>query len=171
MQFQAGRIGAGFRIAFVLVLAAVIQGILPVSLEFFSYFDLPLVFSVYYGFSLSAPAASVAIGSWAGILQDSLTIGAFGANGFSKTLLGFIAASAGGRFNVDQTITRAFGLFLFTIGDGLLTTMLGLVAGFAPHLRYDTVGGWVVSGLFNTLAGLALFHYHDRVNNAATRRI
>jgi rod shape-determining protein MreD len=171
MWFQPSGIKTTVRIAIVLVFVAVIQGILPLSVGIFRYFDLPLVLSVFYGFTLSAPAASVAIGSWVGLMQDSLSGVAFGANGFSKTLFGFIAASAGGRFNVEQTITRAFGLFLFTIGDGLLTTMLGLVAGFAPHLSYDTAGGWVVSGIFNTLAGLILFRFHDRVNNASTRRI
>jgi rod shape-determining protein MreD len=168
MWFQANRVKAGVKIAFVLLLVAVIQGILALRLEGFHYFDLPLVFSVFYGFKLGAPGASIAIGSWVGLLQDSLSASALGANGFSKTLFGFIAASAGGKFNVDQTITRAFGLFLFTIGDGLLTTMLGLVTGFAPHLTYDRAGEWVISGFLNMLVGLVLFRFQDRVNDAAT---
>jgi rod shape-determining protein MreD len=171
MQFQIDRIHSGFGIGLLLAFVTVVQGILSHRIGFFRYFDLPLVFSVFYGFSLNNPLASVFIGSWAGLLQDSLSGGPFGANGFSKTLFGFIAASAGSRFNVEQTVTRAFGLFLFTIGNGLLTTMLGLVAGFAPRLNYDTAQFWVVSGLFNTVAGLLLFRYHDRVNHAATGRI
>ena len=89
----------------------------------FGYFDLPLICSVYYGFTLGNPIASILIGSALGLMQDSLSGAVLGTNGFSKTLIGFLAASAGAKFNVDQPITRVFALFLFSLGDGLLVTM------------------------------------------------
>jgi hypothetical protein len=92
-----------------------------------------------------------------------------GMNGFSKTLIGFLAASAGSKFNVDYPITRVFALFLFTLGDGLLVTMLGLMAGPTPNSLYSgDLLGWVLTASFNTLLGLAMFGYHDRRLSHAT---
>jgi rod shape-determining protein MreD len=153
-----------------LVAVVVIQGILSFRFRVFRYFDLPLIFSVYYGFTLGKPVASTFIGSGLGLMQDSLSGAAMGMNGFSKTLIGFLAASAGSKFNVDYPITRVFALFLFTLGDGLLVTMLGLMAGPTPNSLYGgDLLGWVLTASFNTLLGLAMFGIHDhRLSHATT---
>jgi rod shape-determining protein MreD len=102
-------------------------------------------------------------------MQDSLSAAVLGANGLSKTLIGFFAASAGSKFAVDQPITRVFALFLFSIGDDLLVTILGLMVGPASSPTYSgAVGTWLLSATFNTLLGLVLFGYHDRVSHATT---
>jgi len=157
------------KFAVALVAVVVIQGILSFKFKVFGYFDLPLIFSVYYGFTLGNPVASIVIGSSLGLMQDSLSAAVLGANGLSKTLIGFFAATAGSKFAVDQAITRAFALFLFTIGDGLLVTILGLMVGPASGATYSgALGSWVLSATFNTLLGLVLFEYHDRWSNATT---
>jgi rod shape-determining protein MreD len=155
------------RFALALVAVVVIQGILSFKFQVFGYFDLPLIFSVYYGFTLGNPIASIMIGSSLGLMQDSLSGAVLGANGLSKTLIGFFAASAGTKFAVDQTITRVFALFLFSMGDDLLVTILGLMVGPASSATYSgAVSSWLVSAIFNTLLGLVLFGYHDRWSNA-----
>jgi rod shape-determining protein MreD len=157
------------RFAIVLIATVIVQGILALRLRVFGYFDLPLICSVYYGFVLGNPIASIVIGSSVGLLQDSLSGAVLGSNGFSKTLIGFLAASAGSKFNVDQPITRAFALFLFSIGDGLLVSILGLMADRAGSATNSSdVGNWLLSATFNTLLGLALFGYRDRWRNATT---
>jgi rod shape-determining protein MreD len=162
-------LGVLARIAVVLIATVVIQGILSLKLRVFGYFDLPLICSVYYGFTLGNPIASIVIGSCLGLMQDSLSGAILGSNGFSKTLIGFLAASAGAKFNVDQPITRIFALFLFSIADGLLVSILGLMADarLAPTNSGD-LGNWLLSATFNTLLGLAFFGYHDRWNDATT---
>src|SRR5439155_26317350 len=95
-----------------------------------------LICSMYYGFYLVRHTASVTIGSALGLMQDSLSGAIMGTNGFSKTLIGFLAAVAGAKFNVDQPITRVFALFLFTLGDGLLVTMLGLMVNSTSSPPY-----------------------------------
>jgi rod shape-determining protein MreD len=150
-----------------LVAVVVIQGILSFKFQVFGYFDLPLIFSVYYGFTLGNPIASIVIGSSLGLMQDSLSGAVLGANGLSKTLIGFFAATAGAKFAVDQPITRVFALFLFSMGDDLLVTILGLMVGSASSGPYSgAVSSWLVSAIFNTLLGLVLFGYHDRWSNA-----
>ena len=157
------------KFAIALVAVVVIQGILSFKFKVFGYFDLPLICSVYYGFTLGNPIASILIGSSLGLMQDSLSGAVLGSNGFSKTLIGFLAASAGTKFNVDQLITRLFALFLFSIGDGLLVSILGLmVDSGSSATNSSNLGVWLLSATFNTLLGLALFGYHDRWGNATT---
>jgi rod shape-determining protein MreD len=157
------------KFAIVLVATVIVQGVLSFKLRVFGYFDLPLICSVYYGFVLGNPIASIVIGSSVGLMQDSLSGAALGSNGFSKTLIGFLAASAGSKFNVDQPITRVFALFLFSIGDGLLVSILGLMADRGSSATNSSdVGNWLLSATFNTLLGLALFGSHDRWGNATT---
>ena len=155
------------KFAIALVAVVVTQGILSFKFKVFGYFDLPLICSVYYGFTLGNPVASIVIGSSLGLMQDSLSGVVLGANGLSKTLIGFFAATAGSKFNVEQPITRAFALFLFTLGDGLLVSILGLMVFSTSNPTYSSaLSAWLLSATFNTLLGLVLFGYHDRWGNA-----
>jgi len=162
------RVSAIGKIAVTLIAVVVVQGILAYRFRVFGYFDLPLIYCVYYGFTLNRPMASVFIGSILGLMQDSLSGAPMGTNGFSKTVLCFAAASTSLKFNVDQGITRIIALFLFTLGDGLLVTILGLTmgageGGVAGTRLFDLL----LSGVFNTLLGLMMFGLHDRYQNAA----
>ena len=157
------------KFAVALIAVVVIQGILAYKFKLFSYFDLPLIFSVYYGFTLGNPVASIVIGSSLGLMQDSLSGAVLGANGLSKTVIGFFAATAVSKFAVDQPVARVFALFLFTIGDVLLVTILGLMVGPALGPIYSgAYGSWGLSAILKTLLGLVLFGYHDRWSNATT---
>src|SRR5437870_4065544 len=104
------------KFAISLIVVVVVQGILAYKFRVFSYFDLSLICTVYYGFTLGNPVASILMGSSLGLMQDSLSAAVLGTNGFSKTVIGFLAASAVSKFAVDQPITRMLGLFLFTLG-------------------------------------------------------
>jgi rod shape-determining protein MreD len=157
------------RFAISLIAVVVIQGILAFKFRVFGFFDLPLIFSVFYGFTLGRPIPSIFIGGSLGLMQDALSGAVVGTNGFSKTLIGFLAASAVSKFAVDQSITRIFALFLFSLADGLLVSMLGLMVGSSPNTTYgELVGGWMLTAAFNTLVGLVFFGYHDRRRNATT---
>jgi rod shape-determining protein MreD len=157
------------KFALTLVMVVVIQGILSLKFRVFGYFDLPLICCVYYGFTLGNPIASIVLGSSLGLLQDSLSGVALGANGLSKTLIGFFAATAVSKFAVDQPIARVLALFLFSVGDDLLVTILGLMVGPGSGATYSgDVTTWLLSATFNTLLGLVLFGYHDRWSNATT---
>src|SRR5262252_5012526 len=158
------------KFAVAVVAVVLTQGILSFKFKVFGYFDLPLICSVFYGFTLGNPIASILIGSSLGLMQDSLSGAVLGANGLSKTLIGFFAASAGSKFAVDQPITRIFALFLFSLGDGILVTILGLMVG--PAASSATYSGAVTASLLtatlNTLLGLVLFGYRDRLSHATT---
>jgi len=157
------------KFATALIGVVVIQGILSFKFKVFGYFDLPLICCIYYGFTLSNPLASIVIGSALGLMQDSLSGAILGANGLTKTLIGFFAASAGQKFAVDQTITRVFAIFLFSLADDILVTILALMVGPTSNPTYSgAMGTWLLSATFNTLFGLVLFGYHERWRDATT---
>ena len=157
------------KFAIALIAVVVIQGVLAFKFRVFSYFDLPLICCVFYGFTLGSPMASIVIGSTLGLMQDSLSGAVLGANGLSKTLIGFFAATAVSKFAVDQPITRVLALFLFSIADDLLVTILGLMIAPGSTATYSgVIAAWLLSATFNTLLGLVLFDYHDRWSNVTT---
>src|SRR5262245_47416792 len=134
------------KFATALIAVVVIQGILSFKFKVFGYFDLPLICCVYYGFTLENPMASIVIGSALGLMQDSLSAAVLGANGLSKTLVGFFAATAVSKFAVDQPITRIFALLLFSLGDDILVTILSLMVGPASSATYGgAAGAWLLS--------------------------
>ena len=162
-----GLLGSLAKFALILSLVVVAQGILSLKLRVFNYFDLPLIYSIYYGFTLANPVGSLAIGSVLGLMQDSLSGAALGTNGFTKTLIGFLAASAVVKFDVEQPITRALALVLFTFLD---LTAKGLIAFFTAgsgQILAPPASFWVLSAVFNALFGLVLFGYRSRFGHAA----
>ena len=150
----------------VLITIVVVQGILAYRFRVFESFDLPLIYCVFYGFTRSKPVASVFLGGALGLLQDSLSGVAMGTNGFSKALLCFAAASTSLKFNVDQAITRVFALFLFTLANGLLVTILELAMGTGGAVLRGGLMDLMLSGVFNTLLGLVMFGFRDRKKHA-----
>jgi len=152
---------------FTLVLIVVVQGILAHRLLVFRVFDLPLIYCVYYGFTRNRPVPSVFVGSFLGLMQDSLSGVAMGTNGFSKALICYAAASTSLKFNVDQPITRAAGLFLFTLANSLLVTILTMTTGALVRPIYGSrFIDLMLLGIFNTLLGLLMFGVRDRYRNA-----
>ena len=150
----------------VLITIVVVQGILAYRFRVFESFDLPLIYCVFYGFTRSKPVASVFLGGALGLLQDSLSGVAMGTNGFSKALLCFAAASTSLKFNVDQAITRVFALFLFTLANGLVVTILELAMGTDGAVLRGGLMDLMLSGVFNTLLGLIMFGFRDRKKHA-----
>ena len=144
----------------------VVQAILSYHFRVFRSFDLQLIYCVYYGFRTSKPVSSVFLGGGLGLLQDSLSGVAMGTNGFSKALICFAAASTSLKFNVDQPITRVFALFLFTLADGLLVSILGLTMGTGGAVISGGLMDLILSGVFNTLLGLMMFGFRDRFRHA-----
>ncbi len=154
------------KFALILVLIVVAQGILTLKFRVFSYFDLPLIYSVYYGFTLARPSGSIAIGSVVGLMQDSLSGAALGMNGFTKTLIGFLAASASSKFDVEQPVTRVLALVLFTFLDLAVKGLLNFLASQGSvGLSGPALGFWLLSAVFNALFGLILFGYRSRFVN------
>ncbi len=168
MTNRIDKFGLLVKLAISLIAVVLIQGILGYRLRFFGYFDLPLIITIYYGFTLGRPIPAVIIGTSVGLIQDTLAGVPLGTNGFSKTLIGYLAATTGTKFDVDLPVARAIAIFLFTLGDGVMVTVLGVVTGAGPANYTSIMLHWLVSGVFNSLLGLLMFGIHDRVTHVST---
>ena len=151
------------KLAWTLVGIVLAQGILTRYFQVFAYFDLPLVYCVYHGFTRANRGAAIAVGSVLGVLQDSLYGTALETNGFAKTVVCFMAASTGSRLDVDQWVTRVLALWLATFSDVLLKFLLGLATRPEDVTSYPvTPGAWILSAACNVVAGMILFGYLER---------
>jgi rod shape-determining protein MreD len=76
--------------------------------------DLVLIVVVYISL-ISGPVAGVLVGSLAGLIQDSLSLGVLGIGGLAKTLVGFTAGVLGTQFIVAAPLPRFVVFVLATI--------------------------------------------------------
>lgn len=76
--------------------------------------DLVLIVVVYISL-MAGPVAGVLVGSLAGLLQDSLTLGVLGIGGLAKTLVGFAAGVLGSQFIVAAPLPRFIVFVLATV--------------------------------------------------------
>jgi len=76
--------------------------------------DLVLIVVVYISLT-SGPVAGVLVGTLAGLIQDSLSLGVLGIGGLAKTLVGFVAGMLGSHFIVAAPLPRFIVFVLATI--------------------------------------------------------
>lgn len=113
-----------------------------------------LLLTLLYGLRGEPPAGTLA-GFGAGIVQDSLSGGLVGLNGFTKTLIGYLSHGFGGRLLVTSPVPQAGILVLCTLGNQAVLGLLSLVLrGTFP---LPTLWVLAASCLANTIAGLLLF--------------
>ncbi len=104
--------------ALVPVGALVLQAWLPRVLGRFTWFDLPLVVTVFFALSRRNPIQGSVMGGILGIFEDALTGHAIGINGMAKTLVGYLAASVGVLINVEAfTVRLMLTFFLSLVGS------------------------------------------------------
>ena len=117
-QFRAGSIIG------VTALALLLQAFLPVYFPRMRMIDLPLLITIYFGFSRRNPSTGLLMGATIGLIQDSLGRSPLGLFGIAKTLVGFLASSLGSRIDVENPISRfglAVGFYLFHQAVYILT--------------------------------------------------
>lgn len=101
--------------ALVPIAGLVLQAWLPRLMGRFAWFDLPLVITVYFALSRRNPIQGSILGGVLGILEDALTGHAVGINGIAKTLVGYLAASAGLLIDVESFVIRLLLTFLLSL--------------------------------------------------------
>jgi rod shape-determining protein MreD len=76
--------------------------------------DLVLIVVVYISL-MAGPVSGVLVGSLAGLIQDSLSLGVLGIGGLAKTLVGFVAGLLGTQFIITAPLPRFMVFVLATI--------------------------------------------------------
>jgi rod shape-determining protein MreD len=140
----------GFRDAFVLGVALVLQSAFLYRIEVFGIRpDLLVAFVVYFGW-MRGPVAGAIAGFGIGLMQDLDASGPLGVNALAKTVVGFAVAKAGFRVHRSNPGVRFFFFFIAMIahdviyfgassaGDaGLFLKQMFLVA--IPTALYTTI--------------------------------
>lgn len=124
----------------VVVAALLLQSFFPVYFPRLRILDLPLLITLYFGFSQRNPSSGLLMGMVIGLIQDSLGSSVIGLYGIAKTVVGFLASSFGSRIDVDNPLSR-FGLTVvfFVIHQGTYFLTRRLLLGesevfFNSHL-------------------------------------
>jgi rod shape-determining protein MreD len=151
------------RILYVLVplLALVLQAWLPRVMGRFSWFDFPLVVTVYFALGRRSPIQGTLMGAMLGIFEDALTHHPIGINGVAKTLVGFLAASLGVRVAVENQTIRLLLIFLLSI-------LSSVVVLFVSHFLLGLNLEWhwfneLYTAIGNSMIAIVLFPILDRL--------
>ena len=92
MDSDSGRPSA-VTIILMTLLALALQVLLPVYVDVFGFFDLPLLVLIYAALLGRHVTGGLLIGAAIGLLQDGLTHGPVGLFGVVKTIVGYLAAT------------------------------------------------------------------------------
>jgi rod shape-determining protein MreD len=166
-QLKGG--AAKFHIAALIGIALVailFQVYVPRFIETLSYLELPLLVTVYFSLMRRSPVSGVLYGACIGLAQDSLSDNPLGMFGIVKTLVGYFAATASQRFNVDNPGVRLIlSLFFFFFHQFFYWVMGRALLGQA--LDFDLQRTLVVAVL-NAVVAVPLFHILDKLKMAAS---
>jgi rod shape-determining protein MreD len=129
--------------------------------------DLVLVVVVYVAL-LFGPVTGLLTGTFAGLIQDALSIGVIGIGGLAKTIVGFLAGVVGTQFIVSQAPSRFVVFFAATVLHAVifmgLYELLGLRDFGTPYAR-------VLGQAFtNAVVGTVAFQVAELLPGAVERR-
>jgi rod shape-determining protein MreD len=129
--------------------------------------DLVLVVVVYVAL-LFGPVTGLLTGTFAGLIQDALSIGVIGIGGLAKTIVGFLAGVVGTQFIVSQAPSRFVVFFAATVLHSVifmgLYELLGLRDFGTPYAR-------VLGQAFtNAIVGTLAFQLAELLPGAVERR-
>jgi rod shape-determining protein MreD len=146
--------------ALVPLAALVLQAWLPRMLGRYTWFDLPLVVTVYFALGRRSPIQGTLTGAALGLFEDALSHHAIGVNGIAKTVAGFLAASVGIRIDVDNITIRLILNFLLSLLGGAIYVFV-----YRVLLGLDLEWSWYTElfiAIGNSLIALILFPLLDR---------
>jgi rod shape-determining protein MreD len=90
-----------------ILLALLLQTFLPLKIPLAGLMDLPLLVTVYFILVRQNKIFGVILGTALGLMQDALSHGYLGMFGMAKALIGYLAAYAAIRFNVESLFARS----------------------------------------------------------------
>lgn len=142
------------------LIALVLQAWLPRMLGKYSWFDLPLIITVYFALGRRSPIQGTIMGCAVGLFEDALTHHAIGINGIAKTVAGFMAASVGIRIDVENRIIRVGLIFLLSLLSSAIYLFVNRVLlGLVVEINWSIE---LYIALGNSVIALFVFPFLDR---------
>jgi rod shape-determining protein MreD len=90
-----------------ILVALLLQTFLPLKIPLAGLMDFPLLVTVYFTLVRQNKIFGIALGTGLGLMQDALSHGYVGMFGMAKALVGYLAAFAAMRFNVESLFARS----------------------------------------------------------------
>lgn len=141
--------------------ALVMQAWLPRVVGQYSWFDFPLVITVYFALGRRSPIQGTIMGAVIGVLEDALTHRPIGINGLAKTVVGFLAASVGVRIAVENQAIRLFLNFLLSLlSSAIVVFVYKFLLGLDLQWQWFTE---LFSAIGNSIIAVVLFPVLDRL--------
>jgi rod shape-determining protein MreD len=170
MPASPGRPVAVFRVhpavlAAVLLLALLLQTFLPLKLPLARLMDFPLLVTIYFALMRRDKVFGMALGTGLGLLQDALSHGYIGIFGIAKAIVGYLAASASTRFELESLVARIVLTSVFVLVHSLCVAVLQhALLEIPPPIELLVSAS---SFLVNVALGLVLFQILDRLRRPA----
>ncbi len=147
--------------AVVPLVALILQAWLPRVTGPYDWFDLPLVVTVYFALGRRSPIQGTLMGAAMGLFEDALSQHPIGINGIAKSLVGFLAASAGIRLEVDNHVIRLlFNFALSLLSSAVYLFVMRFLLGLALEWSWLTE---LFRALGNSAIAVVLFPLLDRL--------
>ena len=150
-------------LAAITLIAIIGKFYLPRLIPHTEWLELPLLLTVYFGLMRHSPIASLLFGAFVGLAEDSLSPAniPIGMYGITKTLVGYFAASASMRFNVDNSVIRlVLSFFFFFFHEFFYWLMRRALLGQVVPLDPQQI---LIHGVLNSIVALPLFLVLDRL--------
>lgn len=130
-----------------------------------SYFDLPLLVTIFFAMARRNPVTGLLTGAAIGLAQDALGSHPIGVYGIAKTVVGFGASSLGVKLDVESVGTR----LLVTTGFYVIHEVLYFAIA-RGMVRLDLHWSWpheLGAAVANAVLGVFLFALMDRLKQRA----
>lgn len=147
------------------LIAVLLQTFLPLKFPLGRLMDFPLLVVVYFALMRRERVFGIALGTVLGLLQDALSHGYIGIFGISEAIVGYLAASASTRFELESLVGRMVLTAGFVLVDSLSVVvlqhaLLEMHPVFQPLATASAV-------LVNVALGLVVFQALDRFRRPA----
>jgi rod shape-determining protein MreD len=145
--------------------ALLLQTFLPLKLSLARLMDFPLLIVIYIALMRRDRVFGITLGTALGLLQDALSHGPIGIYGIAKAIVGYLAASASTRFELETLGARTVltGVFVLVHNLCLVALQHALWEAPAPFNPIKSASALLV----NVALGLILFQILDRFRRPA----
>ena len=147
------------------LVALLLQTFLPLKLPLARLMDFPLLVVIYFALMRREKVFGIVLGTGLGLLQDALSHGYIGIFGIAKAIVGYLAASASTRFELESLVARTVLTGVFVLVHNLCLAALRRVLLEAPPPFQPIAIASAV--LVNVALGLILFQILDRFRRSA----
>ena len=138
--------------------ALLLQTFLPVRIPLARLFDFPLLVAIYFSVVRRNKIFAIGLGTGIGLLQDALSSGLIGMFGMAKGLIGYLAATASVKFELEDMFARLGLMATLVLVHGVfLAVMHRLLLDPPPPFNIlDLLSGTLINAGLGLIIFLAL---------------